>query len=125
MSAIFQCFLTAKYPITAANTKPTGIIKIPILSIPYILQLFYAYIKFDITYKNCYRCKYKNKSKEISIYISLLYKADSICAKSTSNSYHNNNLLVESINNLCKKINFFFRFRFQRNSTERISYVIQ
>lgn len=78
MSAIFQCFLTAKYPITAANIKPIGTTKTPMLSIFYILQSPYVSIQFYISHKYSYRYQHKYYSKYISIITVLLQKINCI-----------------------------------------------
>lgn len=110
-SAIFQCFLTAKYPTTAANIKPIGTIKTPILSIFNILQSFYISIQLYISDKNCYGYKYKNHSKNISIITTLLQKVNCISTKTTSYSSKYYKFLIQSINNLCNKLTLLFIFQ--------------
>ena len=108
ISAIFQCFLTAKYPITPASIKPIGMIKIPMLSIFNFLQFSNVLVHFGISDKNSYRYQNKNNSKKIPITISFFQKTYSICTKSTSDSKKYEKLFIQGVNNLVYQIYFFF-----------------
>lgn len=111
MSAIFQCFLTAKYPITAANIKPIGTTKTPMLSIFYILQSPYVSIQFYISHKYSYRYQHKYYSKYISIITVLLQKINCISTKSATYCSQYKKFLIQSIYNLCNKFTLFFIFQ--------------
>lgn len=111
MSAIFQCFLTAKYPITAANIKPIGITRTPILSIFHILQSSYVVIQLNISNKYCYGYQHEHHSKYISIITVLLQKIDCISTKAAAYRGQYNEFLIQSINDLCNKFTLFFIFQ--------------
>lgn len=107
-SAIFQCFLTATYPTIAARIKPTGMIKIPMLSIFKFLQVSNILVQFRISHKYCKRYQNKNKGEDVTVVTVFFQETDSICTKTTSDCYQYQKLFIQAIHYLVYQVYFFF-----------------
>ena len=108
ISAIFQCFLTAKYPIIPATIKPTGIISTPTSFIFNFLHFFNIDIKPIVCNKDRDRYNYKHNSKHITISAIFSKETYSICTKATCYCYKYYKLFIQSIYNLRNCINSIF-----------------